>query len=79
MSGEPIARILGVKEFWGLPLQLSADTLVPRPDTETIVEAALEAIDADRRRGAPLRRQTDVGAELGRLRRDSSQPAGYST
>jgi release factor glutamine methyltransferase len=60
ISGEPIARILGVKEFWGLTLQLSADTLVPRPDTETIVEAALEQIDAEQRRDDPL-----VIADLG--------------
>jgi release factor glutamine methyltransferase len=42
IAGEPIARILSRKEFWGLPLQLSAATLVPRPDTETVVERALE-------------------------------------
>jgi release factor glutamine methyltransferase len=42
LGGEPVARLLGVKEFWGLPLQLSAATLVPRPDTETVVELALE-------------------------------------
>jgi release factor glutamine methyltransferase len=42
---EPVARILGVKEFWGLPLGLGAATLVPRPETETVVEAALAAID----------------------------------
>ena len=41
LQGEPVARILGAKEFWGLPLQLSAATLVPRPDTETVVELAL--------------------------------------
>lgn len=41
LAGEPIARILGRKEFWGLPLQLSAATLIPRPDTETVVELAL--------------------------------------
>ena len=41
IAGEPIARITGEKEFWGLPLKLSADTLVPRPDTETVVELAL--------------------------------------
>jgi release factor glutamine methyltransferase len=41
LQGEPVARILGAKEFWGLPLQLSAATLVPRPDTETGVELAL--------------------------------------
>ena len=33
LGGEPIARILGAREFWGLPLKLSAATLVPRPDT----------------------------------------------
>jgi release factor glutamine methyltransferase len=42
LAGEPVARILGRKEFWGLPLQLSAATLVPRPDTETVVELALQ-------------------------------------
>jgi release factor glutamine methyltransferase len=46
LKGEPVARILGAKEFWGLPLQLSAATLVPRPDTETVVELALEMLRA---------------------------------
>jgi release factor glutamine methyltransferase len=46
LTGEPVARILGTKEFWGLPLQLSAETLVPRPDTETLVELALEMLRA---------------------------------
>jgi release factor glutamine methyltransferase len=46
LNGEPVARILGLKEFWGLPLQLSAATLVPRPDTETVVELALEMLQA---------------------------------
>ncbi|HLH90732.1 MAG TPA: peptide chain release factor N(5)-glutamine methyltransferase [Xanthobacteraceae bacterium] len=44
LRGEPVARILGEKEFWGLPLKLSAETLVPRPDTETVVELALELL-----------------------------------
>ena len=44
LSGEPVARIVGEREFWGLPLKLSAATLVPRPDTETVVELALETI-----------------------------------
>ena len=48
LAGEPVARILGRKEFWGLPLQLSAETLVPRPDTETVVELALEMLRATR-------------------------------
>ena len=42
ITGEPVARILGTKEFWGLPFRLAAATLVPRPDTETVVEQALE-------------------------------------
>ncbi len=46
LAGEPIARILGQREFWGLPLKLSAATLVPRPDTETVVELALEMLRA---------------------------------
>ncbi|MEH2511691.1 release factor glutamine methyltransferase [Nitrobacteraceae bacterium AZCC 1564] len=44
MAREPTARILGHKEFWGLDLRLSKATLVPRPDTETVVEAALEFV-----------------------------------
>ena len=44
LDGEPVARILRSREFWGLPLKLSAATLVPRPDTETTVELALEML-----------------------------------
>ena len=40
-DGEPVARILGRREFWGLPFALAPATLEPRPDTETVVEAAL--------------------------------------
>ena len=47
--GEPVARILGEWEFWGLPFALSPETLVPRPDTETLAEAALALVpDRDR-------------------------------
>jgi release factor glutamine methyltransferase len=51
---EPVARILGVKEFWGLDFKLNAATLVPRPETETVVEAALSALDRAGERKAPL-------------------------
>jgi len=44
LNGEPIAYILGYREFFGLQLKVSADTLIPRPDTETLVEAALGKI-----------------------------------
>lgn len=42
LAGEPVARILGEWEFWGLPFALSPDTLVPRPETEIVVETALK-------------------------------------
>ncbi|MDI1308735.1 MAG: peptide chain release factor N(5)-glutamine methyltransferase [Methylotenera sp.] len=44
LKGEPIAYILGVREFYGLDLLVTPDTLIPRPDTETLVEAALAKI-----------------------------------
>ncbi|MEO5805759.1 HemK/PrmC family methyltransferase [Devosia sp.] len=44
LSGEPVARILGEKEFYGLNFRLNGATLVPRPDTELLVDLALEAI-----------------------------------
>jgi release factor glutamine methyltransferase len=65
MGGEPVARILGVKEFWGLPFALSPATLVPRPDTETVVEAALAVIGETRRREAL--RIADLGTGTGAI------------
>jgi release factor glutamine methyltransferase len=44
LSGECTACLLGKKEFWGLDFAVNAAVLVPRPDTETLVEAALEAL-----------------------------------
>ncbi|KPH60182.1 SAM-dependent methyltransferase [Pseudoalteromonas porphyrae] len=41
LNGEPVAHITGLREFWSLPLQVNASTLIPRPDTETLVEHAL--------------------------------------
>jgi len=41
LAGEPVARILGRREFWSLDFELSPETLVPRPETETLVETAL--------------------------------------
>ncbi len=66
IAGEPVARILGHKEFWGLDFLLSPDTLVPRPDTETLVETALEAIDAAGWRQRPLR-LLDIGTGSGAI------------
>jgi release factor glutamine methyltransferase len=66
IDGEPVARIVGVKEFWGLRLQLTADTLVPRPETETVVEAALAWLDARGLRQRPVR-IADLGTGSGAL------------
>jgi release factor glutamine methyltransferase len=64
LAHEPVARILGRKEFWGLPLTLDADTLIPRPETETVVEAALTALH-DREQVAL--RIADLGTGSGAL------------
>ncbi len=46
-NGEPVAYITGSKEFWSMELNVSRDTLVPRPETETLVERALQLIPKD--------------------------------
>jgi release factor glutamine methyltransferase len=65
LQGEPVARILGHKEFWGLRLRLSAATLVPRPDTETVVELAIEALRA--RPSNEAIRVADIGTGSGAI------------
>lgn len=52
LGGEPVAYLLGEHEFWGLPLYVDANVLVPRPDTETVIEVA-RTLRADR--AAPCR------------------------
>jgi release factor glutamine methyltransferase len=49
LAGEPVAYLLGEKEFHGLPLQVDARVLVPRPDTETLVDWALTVIEGRER------------------------------
>lgn len=44
--GEPVAYLVGEREFWSLPLSVSPATLIPRPDTECLVELALERLPA---------------------------------
>lgn len=66
IAGEPVARILGRKEFWGLSFSLSSATLVPRPDTETIVEAALETLKQQGRANDTLR-IADIGTGSGAI------------
>jgi release factor glutamine methyltransferase len=66
VAGEPVARIVGSREFWGLTLRLSAATLVPRPDTETVVELALEMLrpPADQERRLRI---ADIGTGSGAI------------
>ena len=47
-EGEPIAYLTGTREFWGLPLVVSPSVLIPRPETETLVELALARLPMDR-------------------------------
>lgn len=44
MRGEPVAHILGMHDFWSLPLVVTSDTLIPRPETELLVELALHRL-----------------------------------
>ncbi|MGU7776038.1 peptide chain release factor N(5)-glutamine methyltransferase [Burkholderia sp. MR1-5-21] len=45
VAGEPVAQLVGVREFFGRPFDVTPDVLIPRPETELLVEAALDAID----------------------------------
>jgi release factor glutamine methyltransferase len=66
LNREPVARIVGMKEFWSLPLCVDANTLIPRPETETVVEAALATIAARGARPLPLR-IADLGTGSGAI------------
>lgn len=66
LAHEPVSRIIGMKEFWSLALQVTEDVLVPRPDTETVVELALDLIDRGGLRAEPLR-VLDIGTGTGAI------------
>jgi release factor glutamine methyltransferase len=59
---EPVSQIVGYREFWGLEFEVTRDVLTPRPETETVIEAALEAFPRD---AAPV--IMDVGTGSGCL------------
>lgn len=63
---EPVSRILGQKEFWSLRLQVTPDVLDPRPETETLVEATLDWVNARGLRDERLR-ILDIGTGSGAL------------
>ncbi|WP_086983361.1 peptide chain release factor N(5)-glutamine methyltransferase [Vibrio aphrogenes] len=60
LNGEPVAYIVGEREFWSLPLEVSTSTLIPRADTERLVELALDK--AEQQEGDILDLGTGTGA-----------------
>ncbi|HHF3476119.1 TPA: peptide chain release factor N(5)-glutamine methyltransferase [Haemophilus influenzae] len=67
LKGEPIAYILGEKEFWSLPLNVSKGTLIPRPDTEVLVEKALQISLEKLEQNPPHFRILDLGTGTGAI------------
>lgn len=63
LAGEPVAYLTGVREFYGLPLSVTPDVLIPRPETELLVDLALERIPAD----GPEMRVLDLGTGSGAI------------
>ena len=64
LNGEPVSRIIGEREFWSLPFYVTEDTLDPRPDTETLVDAALDQVS---RNSLPVQIVLDAGTGSGCL------------
>jgi len=62
VAGEPVAHLTGRREFWSLPLSVTADTLIPRPETEILVEQALAVLPPNE----PLR-VADLGTGSGAI------------
>ncbi len=62
VSGEPVAYLLGRREFYGHELLVSADTLIPRPDTELLVDVVLENLPAEK-----AQRIVDLGTGTGAI------------
>jgi release factor glutamine methyltransferase len=67
LDGEPIQYIVGETEFYGLPFQVNRDVLIPRPETEHLVEKVIELADGFHRSLIPQPRIVDVGAGSGAI------------
>ncbi len=65
LTGEPVAHIIGQREFWSLPLMVNNSTLIPRPDTELLVEATLGLFAEDEANQS--RRLLDLGTGTGAI------------
>ena len=79
LAREPVSRILGAREFWGLNLRVTPDVLDPRPDTETLVEAVLETLKQHRSRPCRiLDLGTGSGAILCALLHDLPEARGWA-
>ena len=64
LAHEPVSRILGQREFWGLPLQISPAVLDPRPETEGLVGAVIDAIGGEKERPLTI---LDLGTGSGAI------------
>ncbi|MCB1531431.1 MAG: peptide chain release factor N(5)-glutamine methyltransferase [Alphaproteobacteria bacterium] len=76
LAGEPLSRIYGCREFWGMEFALSPDTLDPRPDTETLIEAVLKAYKDESAPEAILDLGTGTGCILLALLKEFPQARG---
>lgn len=82
---EPVAYIVGVKEFWSMDLAVTRDVLIPRPETECLVEAALSLLPEDSKQGSEFEPQrilelgTGTGAVILALASQRKQPLFFAS
>ncbi len=77
-EGEPIAYILQTREFWSLPLEVSPATLIPRPDTEVLVEEALKLLNRPAQ-GARPAKVLDLGTGTGAIALALAKECAYAS
>ncbi|MCK4985699.1 MAG: peptide chain release factor N(5)-glutamine methyltransferase, partial [Desulfobacterales bacterium] len=81
MNREPVAYILGCKEFWSMGLHITRDVLIPRPETECLVEKSLEmlAVDANMKSKLILELGTGCGAVILALASENPRHSYWAT